>query len=125
MCSGRQDDKTIPDPEDLLRRVVDEFYKPDGTGGMRLASSVFSAPELSVDLGSLSTPAETFWRGGLEAIGVIAITAGQARGVGKIIVRDPEPDDPAHALACGELSKRKRRDLRELARWLIHPDATC
>jgi len=65
--------------------------------------------------------------GGGPILGVVAITAGQAREFDQVIVRDPLTEDPAlsltenpaHALICGK--KKAQRRLAAQARWVYPP----
>ena len=133
--TDRRDDPTIPDAEDLYRRVVEErIVTEQDTGRKRLSSQAFSdrRNEISVDLSSMISPEEClklglrFGSGPFR--GVVAITAGQARDLDQVVVRDPIPEDPArslpenpaHALICGK--KASQRRLAARARWVYPPD---
>jgi hypothetical protein len=127
------DDPGICDPEALYRRIHPRQVDREG----RISSAAFKHREegpcgtkvladISVDLGSRTTPEATFRRAA-ECIGVAEVTAGEARGVEGVagVVADPLPENDAHALI------RKRRDIAnkiwerackrfaELARWVI------
>ena len=132
---GRQDDSTIPNAEDLYRRVVEErIVTEQATGRKRLSSQAFSDPrnEISVDLSSMISPEESMRLGlrfgGGPFRGIVAITAGQARELDQVVVRDPLPEDPAlslpenpaHALICGK--KASQRRLAARASWVYPPD---
>lgn len=95
----RIDDSTIPDVEDLYRRVVTGEYgwivTEQTTGRRRVSSQAFTDPhnEISVDLSSMISPEECL-RLGLrlqaKAVGgVVAVTAGQARELNQTVVRNP------------------------------------
>jgi len=133
----RQDDLTIPDAEDLYRRVVELWiFTEQATGRKRLSSQAFSDRhnEISVDLSSMISPAESLGLGlrfGSGPIrGIVAITAGQARDLDQVIVRDPLPEDPAlsipenpaHALICGNQKKSVQKRLAARARWAYPPE---
>ena len=123
----RRDDPTIPDAEDLYRRVVDErIVTEQATGRKRLSSQAFSdrRNEISVDLSSMISPEESLRLGlrcgGGPFRGIVAITAGQARDLDQAVIRDPIPDNPAHSLICGKKSGQRR--LAAQARWVYPPD---
>lgn len=131
----RQNDPTIPDAEDLYRRVVEErIVTEQATGRKRLSSQAFSDPrnEISVDLSSMISPEGSLRLGlrfgGGPFRGIVAITAGQARDLDQVVVRNPIPEDtarslpgnPAHSLICGR--KAAQRHLAAQARWVYPPD---
>jgi len=125
MTDERQDDLTIPDSEDLYRRIAKQWLVPDNTfGGLRLSRAAFKdrKKEISVHLSSLITPLETMARGGTNIVGLVAVTAGQARSLNQVVVRDPNPNDEAHALICGSQPKSIIRQLTKIAKWICYPD---
>ena len=58
---------------------------------------------------------------GFEGHGLCSITAGDARAVQQRIVRDPLPDDPAHAHVVGIKGKSIKKQLAERAVVLVDP----
>lgn len=98
------DDLTIGDKEQLYLRIfpaadalilVEGGYRPN-SGSLKRGDE-----PVSVDLGSLSTPENTRDKDTSSPFHVAQFTAGIARLAGCRIVRDPEPDNPAHALVYG------------------------
>ncbi len=125
MGSPRDDDPTIPDVEDLYRRLAKDWIVPDEVmGGVRISSAAFSDAdsEISVHLSSLITPNDSLAYGGKSIVALAAVTAGDARSLEQAVVRDAQPVDAAHALICGRQPKSIRRKLRNLARWIRYPD---
>jgi hypothetical protein len=139
---NRQDDPTIPDEEELYRRIVKDWIVPQPFGGNKLSSQAFrdegqenegqgKRREASVDLSSLAPAEETFnFQGRNErTVGVVSITAGEARNYEHAVVRDPLPDNPAHGLICGDISwsgtkyRKLAKNLAGLAknRWVFPP----
>lgn len=141
----RQDDRSIPNSEDLYRRVRgvgDErakyIVRRHDSGRPELTSQAFSDPtgEVSVDRSSLITPEGCLALGDVRHLGVVAVTAGQARSLDQVVVSDPIDGDPehgvlpnpAHALICGKAEqapksrKRIARALARMARWVYPPD---
>lgn len=98
-----QDDSTIPDAEQLWRRVFPAAVceNEEIKGALRAQSGAFRDHRgpLSVDLGSLTTPEEVLGRG--PGMRLAEFNAKVARDAGCIIQRDPIPDNPAHALIYG------------------------
>lgn len=134
---NRRDDPTIPNAEDLYRRVVTAWIVPDQAAGRnRLSSAAFddSRNEISVDLSSMISPEESLRLGlrfgGGPLRGLVAVTAGQARDLDQVVVRDPIPEDPAwslpgnpaHSLICGKQTKSIKKRLAAQARWVYPPD---
>lgn len=122
---GAQDHLHIPDSEDLYRRVVSDWIVMDrSTGRNRLSSAAFidqtQAKRVSVDRASLTTAERCFSRGDQRHIGVVAVTAGQVRGLGEEVIATPQDDNPAHAEIPCPKKESARRLAREYARW-IHP----
>jgi hypothetical protein len=122
--SQRPDDPSIGDNEQLWRRVHPAQININSqTGGHHLSSAVFSTrKEVSVAIASETT---------LEALlanypehSVIEFTVGSARSAGCTVVRDPLPDDPAHALVCGSrsegrLNKTQQNLLKQASIWIL------
>lgn len=101
------DDNTIGDEERLYRRIHPThppLQRTNVPGVYRPASGALKDSEwpLSVDLGSLSTPEQTRDRCTTTPFHVAGFTAAMARRYGCRIVRDPLPENPAHALIFGD-----------------------
>ncbi len=125
MPTPRRDDATIPDAEDLYRRLAKDWIVPDAVyGGLRISSGAFRDPdsEISVHLSSMIAPEDSLAYGGENIVALAAVTAGEARRLEQAVVREPQPRDPAHALVCGRQPKNVRRQLARLARWICYPD---
>ena len=129
MAETLRDDSTIGDASILWRRIpswhviFDENQKrwrsssaafdndPDGA-----PTSVFLA---EVVLSAGRGPVDVLL--GHESFALAAISAGAARGCGQEVVRDPLPDEPAHALVVGPKPKSVQRRLAKAAVWVIPP----
>lgn len=127
----REDDPRIPNSEDMYRRVIGDFVlRRQDSGSKVLSSQAFSDPygEVSVDRSSLISPEGCLALGDVRHLGVVAVTAGQARQLQQIVVWDPIPENRAHALICGKRqetgSARKRiaKKLAKTARWVYPED---
>jgi hypothetical protein len=124
----RLDDPSIGDGDLLWRRIIPSplWVLPQPDGSYRVSSAAFidnHTGEVSVALAALTTPERL-----LEAYPSFSLTevpAGAARALGYRIVRDPTPDDPAHALICpppGRSKHQRKADARRLAslaRWVV------
>ncbi len=60
---------------------------------------------------------------GHEGYGLVELTAEVLHASGQQIVRDPQPDEPAHVLIVGKKTKARRRGLADASRWIIRPPA--
>jgi hypothetical protein len=109
----QKDDPSISDTAALWRRVhVDQMIFDDELGGIRPTSNIFKDPEMSVTLGD-----EAFAAGRTGAKIVeqnpglypYSFTAGLARQHGQIVFREPEPEDPYHAIVFGKKGKPCRK----------------
>lgn len=120
------DDPAIINTEHLYRGVLHDHIREG-----RLTSWAFgpvSASQISVDLESKTTPKLTLDRLPIS-VGVIQLTAGEARSIDGVsgVVGDPLPENDAHALllrAEGVTNshwKRARRELAKFAQWAIGP----
>lgn len=104
------DDESIPGEEPLYLRVYPaaDSLVPVEDGGYRPMSGSVKGREadepLSVDLGSLCTPAETRDRGTDGRFHVAMIHVAAIRAIGLRVARDPiggDQPNPAHALVYG------------------------
>lgn len=125
--AGWVDDLSISDGEVLWRRVPpQQAVKDHRTGRWRPSSAVFrpSDREMSVNMASLTTESAALAANPED--GLVAFTAGRARALDCIIVRQPEPDNPAHAIVVKKgsdtrLTKGDARILAEEAEWVKLP----
>lgn len=125
----RQDDQSIGNNEHLWRRVHPiQITFDNDTGEPRVSSGVFSTGDgLSVSIAS-ETTIEALLRN-YPKHSVVEFEAGVARSQGCIIVRDPTPDDPAHALVWGpksrgRLNKTQMETLRNTATLRFYRPST-
>jgi hypothetical protein len=123
-------DPTIPNDELLYHRVYPEplrIYIDPVSREPRPTSGDFHSKDhepLSVDLASLTTPEESLSRA--PGFYLSAVQAGDVRdpACGCGIVRDPEPENRAHALIYGRgkggaLTKGQREKVAKQARFIV------
>jgi len=122
------DDHTIPDSEGLWRRIPPSvsYIAPDAkTNTWRPSSGVFidQRGELSVNRASLTMVEQTL--AGTQGYSLVEVKAEVFRARGYAVVADPLPENPAHALVCGKISKIHAREITRAATWIVlHlPDA--
>lgn len=97
----REDDPSIGPDELLWRRAPYEWLQRDETGDMRPTSQVFldrRSGEVSVVLASLADKDRVLMQ--YPSHSLVEVRAEVVRLQGCILVRDPLPDEPAHALIC-------------------------
>lgn len=120
------DDPSIPDGAKLWRGVVPSQISHDTDGREIASEGALRTYEASVNIGDETTVDEVLQKG--RARGATwrlwEFTAGQARGLGCIIDRDREPDDPSHAVVLNadspgqkRLTGRQANTLRRTGRW--------
>ena len=118
----RIDDLTISASDLLWRRLFPKWILPIDEGGVRVSSAAFKDGnrEVSVNLAALTTQQKTL--AGFPDHGIAEILADVPRSLGHAIVRDPEEDNPSHALICEPPAipnKRRERDAKEMARQAV------
>lgn len=95
------------------------MFDVDLEGREVLTSFAFKAPddELSMDI-STETTKELALAAGYPGQRIVGVKAGVFRRLGYLIVRDPEPDNPAHVLVIpepGKTNAQKHRDRKAMA----------
>jgi hypothetical protein len=116
----RVDDPTIPDSEGLWRRIPPSWIVLDKeTGEWRLSSVAFidRRGELSVELSSLTTAEQSLVRYPEHSLAEVKAIVFRERGYG--VVPDPLPDNMAHALVSGKITKTHAREIARAAVWVI------
>ncbi len=119
------DDASIPDDMELWRRIPPWNWVYDQQEGRyRPKSTAFdnhpSGSPMSVMIAAeCSGPGEAL--SGHDRYALAVFTAGLARSCGQRIVRDPLPDNPAHALVFGRKTESVRRRLARGSRWVVPP----
>jgi hypothetical protein len=124
------DDVSIGNDERLLHRVrpIDVILDSE-TGQRRPSSSSFRSKSniISVDLASLTTPKKAL--AGYPQHALVEIEVGTIRSLGCKVVRDPLPDNPAHALLYGSgpegrMTKSQAREIVSQCRWVSVGDVS-
>jgi len=115
--------ETIAPSDTLLRRVLyldPNFIKEDG----RPASSSFRLKSgengLSVDIERLTTHGKAILD--VRRFRLYALEAGFTEGLGLENEHDPLPDNDAHALIKGNITRGISRKLARAARRIAYPD---
>jgi hypothetical protein len=119
------DDPTIEDDAPLWRRVPPHhFVLDEQSGSVRPSSAAFEdhpdGSPMSVLLGAESAGPDSVLAGHPD-FALASITAGLARECGQLVVRDPLPMEPAHALVIGRKTKGVRKRMAVAASWVVAP----
>ena len=116
-----RDDTSIPDTADLWRRIppVPSYTLLDqNTGRQRPTSLAFTdgknGEPMSVFIAAEAGDPSMILHGN-ENYGLVAIKAGVVRACNQMIVRDPLPDAPWHAVVIGNKSHAVRSQLAKAA----------
>jgi len=126
---GDIDDPTIVDAAVLWRRIPPwHFVRDDNAGTIRPSSAAFenhpNGSPMSVVLGDEVVASG---RSASEVIAMhsgfalAALTAGLSRKCNQGVMREPLPEEPAHAVVFGEKPKRIRQLIAKSAEWVIPP----
>jgi hypothetical protein len=101
------------------------WWVPDGNlGGRRLSTQAFEDSKdgtpMSVIIRDQTMDTSSVLRG-LPRFGLAAFTAAKARACAQRIIRDPMPEEPAHALVVGRKNPVAKRCLLAAAMLLVEP----
>ncbi len=123
--SALSNDPTIPDSEDLWRRIPPwHIVTDENLGVVRPSSAAFEDDDdgspMSVYLAS-ATPLAGAVLVGHAGFALAAVTARLARECKQGIVRDPQPGAPSHALVIGRKTPGVRKRFAREARWIVPP----
>lgn len=129
------DDASISADDFLLRRVIVEpeiwvAWDPKQQR-WRPSSAAFDddkegAPmsvALASELARLGRPLESVIEGHDDRfeLALAGVRASEFRARGQIIIRDPTPDEPAHALVIGPKPQSARSKWAKCAEWIVDP----
>jgi len=116
---ARADATDIPDDADLWRRIDKRMLSQSPTGVKTLQSWAWKDQnkEISVYVVAETVVAKVLSAGKPEQI-LIKIKAGSVRKLGRIVTRDPEPDNAAHCLILPyPTSRAEFRALADKSFW--------
>lgn len=117
---------SIPDHARLWRGVVSSQINTNADGQQIPSEGALRSEEVSVNIGDETTVEWVINKARARGVEwrLWQFTAGEARGLGCIVDRDPEPDDPSHAVVLnadgpGEkrLTGRQAGSLRRGGQW--------
>jgi hypothetical protein len=119
------DDPTIPDEAELWRRIPAwHFYYDPNLQRVRPASSAFDDDDdgspMSVVLAAESAGPDSVLAGH-TGYALAAFTAELARQCNQGVVRDPLPEEPAHALVFGRKTDSVKSRFAKRSTWVVPP----
>ncbi len=124
-----RNDPSIPDSARLLRKIHPDWIVFDlNTKTKRVSSQAFcNSPcedGMSVYLESVlisegRDPPSVLV--GFDRDSLLSITAGWARSFAQGVIRDPLPEETAHAQVIGEKSTNTRKKLAKQYEWVVGP----
>jgi hypothetical protein len=110
----------VDDNEELYRRViVKNQIVTNSDGSLRPSSALYSSSsgDISVDIASKTTPQKSK----KDAIALAGVLAQTPKSLGYPVVEDPLPENPAHALIKGKITKGHAREIVRQSFWVIKP----
>ncbi len=118
----RIDDLSITSEELLWRRLHPKWVIHNEDGSFRVSSAAFKdgRHEVSVDIATLTAIEDSL--AGFTDQGLAELQAGVSRSLGHAVVRDPLPENVAHALICEPLPlphSKRERDAKTMSREAI------
>lgn len=123
-----QDDSTVKDDAILWRNIPPWHFVRDENGQIRASSAAFSNDKdgspMSVSLADVARVAGRSPDDMIEFLPGFALSqfvAALARRCDQGIARDPNLENPAHALVFGRKTKAIQRKLAKGAAWVIPP----
>jgi hypothetical protein len=123
------DDKTVLNGERLFRRIHPQWKVPDYTNQRwRISKAAYdnsrdgSPTSVSLEQTLLSLGLSVLHPlQGHEGYYLAAVRMGVARGCQQGIHRDPQPNDPSHALLFGTKTESVRKNLAKQSEWIVAP----
>lgn len=118
--SLRRDDPRIFDEERLWRLVHERVIERAGDSWTPMSGAFIDRNhgEMSVDVASRTSLEQAL--AGRPNHSVAEFTAGFDRSMGYMVVLDPTPDNPAHALVCPQMTKSHARMLARCEGIWVH-----
>ena len=121
-----ENDSSIADEVVLWRRVHPaQIVQDDNLDEMRPSSQAFQNTSgtngMSVNIASETTIDDTLQ--GYEDHYIVSLEAGGVRSLGQGVVRNPLPENPAHAEVTGKKKGSIKKRLSEASIWVVSPES--
>ncbi len=129
MAAGFVDDQAITDDAPLWRRIHPKWVvRDENVRAYRVSSAAFdNSPDgsptsvLLADVVSETGRTANDVLAGLGEYALASVAAGRVRECRQGVVRDPVPNEPAHALVFGLKTRANKQCLAKGAAWIIPP----
>ena len=123
------DDPVIHNEDLMLRRIPPFHIVPDeNSGGHRPSSAAFDNDKDGAPMSVYRQTVIESSGGAIERVmkghagyALAAISAGDLRSRDQTVHNNPLPDEPAHAVVCGDKTKGTQRFFSRSAVWVIPP----
>ncbi|MCY3820356.1 MAG: hypothetical protein OXH52_13495 [Gammaproteobacteria bacterium] len=124
-----EDDATVSDDDELLRRVPPNMIsRKEGQGTLEVSSAAFTNPSDGSGMSVVIRSALIAGGGcieevlaGYEGFGLVSIQVASVREQNQMVVRKPLPENPAHGEVIGQKTRGVRRALKQSAKLIIQP----
>ena len=108
----------VDENEELWRRIHERQIVPDEKGGWRPGSHAFKGTNISVDLARKTTPQKSI----KNSAALAGLQASLPVKLGYLVKAAPISGNIAHALICGNISRRDARIICSKCFWVIEPE---
>lgn len=107
----------VDDKESLWRRIHSSWIKRYDDGTCCPSSAAFKGKDISVDVASKTNPQKSI-RNSAALAGFLAEVP---KKLGHQVVEAPVPDNPAHALIMGKVTRTEARAIVNASEWVVGP----
>ena len=107
----------VNDSESLWRRIHVSWVKKNPQNMYCPSSAAFKGTDISVDIASKTTPQKSI-RNSTALAGFLAAVP---KKLGHQVIEAPIPDNAAHALIKGKITKAEAHQIATSCNWVIEP----
>jgi len=107
----------VDDNEFLWRRIHSSWIKQYDDGQYVPSSAAFKGKDISVDIASKTTPEKSI----RDSAALAGFLAAVPKKLGHQVVEAPVPDNPAHALIMGKITRSEAHMIVNSSEWVIKP----
>lgn len=111
-------EQIVDENESLWRRIHYSWIKLCDDGTYCPSSAAFRGKkDISVDIASKTTPEKSI----RNSAALVAFLAAIPKKLGHEVIEAPVPDNPAHALIIGKITRAEARKIVNASEWVIKP----
>jgi hypothetical protein len=111
------DQQLVDDSESLWRRIHFSWIKKKTNRIYSPSSAAFKGIDISVDIASKTTPQKSI----RDSAALAGFLASVPKRLGHQVVEAPLPDNLAHALIKGKITRAKARKIADSSKCIIEP----